>query len=94
MNTLEEKLKCFSLRQEKRSNQDQNLYKAMGTINMDDLKTIIYMNLIKNNMVITEDLNLCKKAYDLDVSGIKVKITRSRPTAVVNNILKRSDELM
>ena len=41
---------------------------------VDDLKAKFCMNIIKNNMVTTEDINLSTKAYRLDVGGIKGKL--------------------
>ena len=52
---------------------------------MSDLKAIIRMNLIKNNEVSTEDVNLAEKAFGPDVNAIKGKITRSKPTPVMNS---------
>jgi hypothetical protein len=61
---------------------------------VDDLKAMISMNLIKNNMVTTDDVNLATKAYGPDVGGIKGKTTRSRPTPVTSNIVQIPDELL
>ena len=46
---------------------------------------MIRMNLIKNNKVSTEDVNLAKKAFGPDAGAIKGKITRSKPTPVMNS---------
>jgi hypothetical protein len=55
----------------------------MGTPTVDDLKAMIHMNLIKNNVVTMDDVNLAEKAYGPDVGGIKGKTTRSsRPKPV------------
>ena len=81
MNELEETFNCLSLRQQE---QDWELYKAMGNPMLDDLKEIIEMNIIKNNVVTTDDVDL---ASGLNVGGIKSKTTKSCPTKVVNNIV-------
>ena len=47
INNLEENLKSLSLRQYKQAKQDCDLYEAMRTLTVDDLKAIIWMNLIK-----------------------------------------------
>ena len=77
LNMLEDNSKFLSPRQQKRVKQARELYKAMGTPTVDDLKAIICMNLIKNNTVTTADVNLATKAYGPDVGGIKGKTTRS-----------------
>ena len=51
-------------------------YHAMGTTSIQDLKTMIRMNLIKNNEVTIEDVELAIKHYGSDISTIKVKTTR------------------
>ena len=45
----------------------------MGNPMLDDLKEIIEMNIIKNNVVTTDDVDL---ASGLDVGGIKSKTTK------------------
>ena len=70
LNTLEDNQKFLSPRQKKRAKQAQELYKAMGTPTVDDLKAMICMNLIKNNVVTTDDVNLAMKAYGPDVGRI------------------------
>jgi hypothetical protein len=52
------------------------------------------MNLIKNNVVTTEDVTLATKAYAPDISGIKGKTTRQKPTTVESNIVEIPDELL
>ena len=51
------------------------------------------MNLIKDNVVTTDDVNLATKAYGPDVGGIKGKTTGRKPTPVTSNIVEIPDEL-
>jgi hypothetical protein len=94
LTTMEDNMKFLSKRQQKRAKQAQELYEAMGTPVVDDLKVMIRMNLIKNNVVTTDDVNLATKAYGPDVSGIKGKTTQKRPTTVESNIVEIPDELL
>jgi hypothetical protein len=64
---LEENLGFLSPRQQKRAKIACQLYKTMGTPTVDDLRGMIRMNLIKNNVVTTDDVNLAMKAYGLTV---------------------------
>jgi hypothetical protein len=66
----------------------------MGTPTVSDLKAMIQMNLIKNNLVTTADINLATKAFGPDIGAIKGKTTRSRPTTVISNIVEIPDELL
>jgi hypothetical protein len=52
------------------------------------------MNLIKNCVVTTEDVNLAMKGYGSDISGIKGKTTRRKPTTVVDNTVVIPEEIL
>jgi hypothetical protein len=91
---LEENLKYLSPRQQKREHKACELYDAMGTPTVKDLKAMIRMNLIRNNTVTTKDINLAVKAFGPDVGDIKGKTMRSRPTPVSNNIIEIPDKLL
>ena len=77
MNTQEENLKFMSTRQQKRAKLARELHESMGTPTVEDLKAMIRMNLIKNNVVTTDDVNLATKAYGPDV-GYKKSANASR----------------
>jgi hypothetical protein len=66
----------------------------MGTPRVDNLKVMIRMNLIKNNVVMTNDVTLATKAYGPDVGAIEGKTTRSKPTPVTSIIVETPDELL
>ena len=61
---------------------------------IDNLKALIRMNLIRNNLVTTEDVNLATKAYGADIGTIKDKTTRTRPAPVISNLVEIPDELL
>jgi hypothetical protein len=92
--TLEENMKFLSPRQQKRAYRARELYDAMGTPTVDDLKSMIRLNLIRNNIVTTADVNLAVKAFGPDVGDIKGKTTRSRPKPVTSNVIELPDELL
>ena len=48
------------------ANKSQELYEAIVTPTMDDLKSMIQINLINNNEVTANYVNLSTKAYGLD----------------------------
>ena len=86
--TLEAYLGFLSPKQNKRAKIARELYEAMGTPTVNDLKAMIRMNLIKNNVVTTDDVNLATKAYGPDVGAIKGKTKRSKPTPVTSKIVE------
>ena len=74
--------------------QGLDLYETMGTPTLDDLEVVICINIIKNNVVTTDNANLATKAYGPYVGGIKGKNTRSGPTTVVRNIVEIPNEFL
>jgi hypothetical protein len=87
LTTVKDNMKFLSKRQQERVKKARELLEVMGLPTVDDLKTMIRMNLIKNCTVTTEDVNLATKAYGPDISGKKGKTTRRKPTTVVDNTL-------
>jgi hypothetical protein len=92
--TVAENLKFLTPRQQQRARRARELFHAIGTPSIDDLKAMIRMNLIRNNIVSTEDINLATKAYGDDIGQIKGKTTRKRPSPVVSNLVEIPDELL
>ena len=66
----------------------------MGTPTVDDLKAMILMNIIRNNIVTTVDINLATIVFGSDIGSIKVKKNRRKPTPVVRNIVEIPDKLL
>ena len=48
----------------------------MGTPSIQDLKTIITMNLVKDNEITLRNIDIAEKAYRPDIGSIKGKTTR------------------
>jgi hypothetical protein len=92
--TVKDNMKFLSKRQQERAKKARELLEVMGLPKVDDLKAMIRMNLIKNNVVTTEDVNLAMKAYGPDISGIKGKTTRQKPTTVESNTVEIPEELL
>jgi hypothetical protein len=87
-------MKFLSKRQKERVKKARELLEVMRLLMVDNLKAMIRMNLIKNCVVTTEDVNLAMKAYGPDISGIKGKTTRRKPTTVVDNTVEIPEELL
>jgi hypothetical protein len=94
LTTVKDNIKFLSKRQQERVKKARELLEVMGLPTVDDLKVMIRMNLIKNCAVTTEDVNLAMKAYGPDISGIKGKTTRQKPTTVVDNTVEIPEELL
>ena len=61
---------------------------------MDDFKTAIKLNWIKNCPVTIEDINVAEKVYGRSVHALKDKTTRSKPVPVVNDYVEVPQELI
>jgi hypothetical protein len=94
LTTVKDNMKFLSKRQQEQAKRARELLKVMGLPMVDDLKAMIQMNLINNNVVTTEDVNLAMRAYGPDISGIKGKTTRQKPTTVENNTVEIPEELL
>ena len=77
-----------------RANKSRKIFHAIEIPSVDDLKSMIRLNLTKNNEVDTDDINPATKAFSLDISEIKGKTMRRKPALVVNNIVELPDELI
>ena len=66
----------------------------MGSPTLKILKAMISMNVIKKNVLATDDVNLATKYHSMDDGGIKGKTTRSRPTLVFINIVEILDDFL
>jgi hypothetical protein len=94
IHTIKENMTFLTPRQQKRALRARALYHATGMPVVDDLKAMIRMNLIWNNIVTTEDVNLATKAYGVDIGTIKGKTTRKRPAPAMSNLVEIPDELL
>jgi hypothetical protein len=94
LTTVKDNMKFLSKRQQERAKKARELLEVMGTPTVDNLKAMIRMNLFKNNVVTTEDVNLATKAYGPDISGIKGKTTRQKPATVESNTVEIPEELL
>ena len=65
----------------------------MVTHTVDNLKAMICMDLIKKNVVTTDNVNLATNAYGPYAGELEGKTTRSRPRPVVRNIVEILCEL-
>jgi hypothetical protein len=83
INTLEENKKFYTQRQFEQAKRAQELFHSLGTPSINDMKAIIRMNTIKNNPVTTEDVNIAKKIFGLDISSFKGNTSHRRPVPVI-----------
>ena len=94
LNSVEENKKRFSKRQIARADRAKDLYETIGFTSMRDFETIVKMNGIRNNPVVSEDIRIMKEIYgDYNVFALKGKATRSKPKVVRRDYINVPKEL-
>ena len=66
----------------------------MGTPSIQDLKTIITMNLVKDNEITFKDIDIAEKAYEPDIGSTKGKTTRRNRKESDNDMIEILEELI
>ena len=92
--TVEENHTFYTSRQYDKAKRARDLYHALGTPSVDDMKAVIRMNLIANNPVTTKDIVLAEKIFGKDIGSLKGKSTRRKPIPVVENQIEIPSELI
>ena len=92
--TVTENRKGYTLRQFERAKEARKLYHIVGTPTMDNFKSLLRMNIIKNCPVTVEDINIAEKIFGPDVSSLKGKSTRRKPNPVRKDLIEIPKELI
>ena len=74
--TVNENRKGYTLRQYKCTKEARKLYHIIGAPTMENFKSLLQMNIIKNCPVTVEDTNIAREIFGRDVSSLKGKSTR------------------
>jgi len=93
LNTVDENKQLYSDRQIDRAKKARDLYHALGTPTVKDLKAAIRMNAVANNPITTQDIDLAEKVFGPDISSLKGKTTRQKPIPVVDDHIDIPREL-
>ncbi len=76
--TVKERLDGLTKRQQARIQRAKELYAALGSPSIRDLKAAISTNKIKGNPVTVKDVALAEKVYGPDIGSLKGKTTRPK----------------
>jgi hypothetical protein len=80
--TVTENKSGYTQRQFERAKEARRLYHIVGTPTVENFKSLLRMNVIKNCPVTTEDVNIAEKIFGKDISSLKGKSTRRKPKSV------------
>jgi hypothetical protein len=94
LNSVEENKSFYTERQFEQAKMARDLYHAMGTPSISDFKAMLWMNVIGNNPVTTEDIKIADKIFGPDIGALKGKTTRRKPAPVVNDQIEIPSELI
>ena len=94
VSTVTENRKGYTLRQFERAKQARKLYHIVGTPTIENFKSLIRMNIIKNCPVTVEDINIAEKIFGPDISSLKGKSTRRKPKPARKDLIKIPKELI
>ena len=72
----------------------QKVFKVLGTLTVPNLKTVIRINLIKDNEIIFNDLDSEEKAFSQDTGSLKGKTICSNPEVVLDQNVEILEELL
>jgi hypothetical protein len=94
LETVDENKKFYTNRQFEQAKRACKLLYSLGYPSINEMKTIIQMNVIKNNPVTTEDVNIAKKIFGPDVASLKGKMTCCTPVPIIEDHFKITRELI
>ena len=92
--TVTENKSGYTQRQFERAKEARRLYHIVGTPTVENFKSLLRMNVIKNCPVTTEDVNIAEKIFGKDISSLKGKSTRRKPKSVRADLIEIPKELI
>ena len=91
--TVKENRSGFSDRQYIRAKAARELYHNVGSPTVDNFKSLLKMNVIKNCPVTIDDVNNAEKIFGPALSTLKGKSTRRSPRPVIRDEIELPDEI-
>ena len=85
--TVAENAKFYTKRQVEQAKMARKLYHAVGTPSIQDFRTLIRSNMIKNCPVSEEDIQIAEKIFGKGIVALKGKLTRSKPTPFKTSVV-------
>ena len=86
-------MKQFTKSEIERAKAAKKLYHTIGNLSIDDYKTIIKSNAIKKCPVVIQDIENAETIYGKDVSSLKGKSVRTKPTPAIDDYVEVPSEL-
>jgi hypothetical protein len=93
IDSSEENMEMFNLRQIKQAKLTRQVYQALGTPSIQDFKAIVTMNAVNNLPITIEDIDSAELIFGPDIRALKGKTVRRKPAPVISNIIQIPREL-
>ena len=82
----------YTCRQIMSARKARDLHHSLEAPSIQDVKTIVIQNLIKDNLITIQDVYLASQIFGSEIPTIKGKSTRQKPRPAMNNIIKLPNE--
>ena len=83
----------FTKRQYKQAREARRVYNIIGNPSLNDFKSIIKMNAIKDCPITLEDIDIAERIFGKDIASLKGKTTRKKPIPVIKDYVDIPTEL-
>jgi hypothetical protein len=94
LETVNENKLFYTRHQIDQAKRARELFYSLGSPSVNDMKAIIWMNVINNNPVTVEDIDTAERIYGRDVPTLKGKTTQKKPIPVVQDCINIPRELI
>ena len=92
--TMAENAAFYTKKQQRKAKEARELLHTLACPTIQDLKKMIKMGTIQNCPVTTEDVDIAEAIYGPDVPSLKGKLTRGKPSPVVQDYVDIPPELL
>ena len=83
----------FTKRQYKQAREARRVYNIIGNPSLNDFKSIIKMNAIKDCPITLEDSDIAERIFGKNIASLKGKTTRKKPIPVIKDYVDILTEL-
>ena len=91
--SVTENLQKYSKRQIAQASRARTTYRTLGSLMVENFKTILRQNLIRNCPVTVWDVEIAEDLFGPDIATLKGWTTRQCPLVVINNQADLPEEL-
>ncbi len=93
INSIEENKMFYTNRQIDRAKAARDLYHAIGSPSIQDYRTVIRTNQIKNCPITTVDIDIAERIFGTDIGTLKGKGKETKPSHIPEDYVKIPQEL-